>query len=113
MLFSRVSNTLDNLSEKGNTYQNWNIFFTNATFLTGYKAVRDKQLGSWFINEFVLSAELYAHTHHLIDIVVKVGNSLIFDHLRHGLIPIDIINIYVVVLVTATVAYFQQAVYSK
>ena len=44
----------------------------------GYRALRtvnvesDAKKGAWFIQEFILAAELFAHQDHLLDIVTKV-----------------------------------------
>ena len=42
-----------------------------------YKAVRDPTHGSWFIEEFILIAELFSHVTHLEDIVRQVSNQRI------------------------------------
>ena len=47
-------------------------------FITDDKAVRHKDHGSWFIREFILATEAYAHIKHLEDIIPVVRLALAF-----------------------------------
>ena len=67
-------------------------------YTSDYFATRSDYRGSWFIEEFILSAEVYAPHMHLMDIITKVGVAC-HECLEscHTLFPVHMMDLSLVV----------------